>query len=137
MDKYIKQGVDFLKKTNTSLHIEFKKHAPYFHGDVDSRDIYNVTLANDKHSYTFTFGNSIADSCKGKTPPEKKHPSAYSILCCLQKTPVGSFEEFCAEFGYDTDSANAEDTYINAGREYDNVCKLFSESEIDLLIEIN
>ncbi len=31
------------------------------------------------------------------------HPTAYDILACLTKYEVGTFDDFCSNFGYDTD----------------------------------
>lgn len=68
---------------------------------------------------------------KGKTP------TAYDILACLQKYDVGTFEDFCGEFGYDTDSKRAKKTYKAVVKEYDNVCKIWNDAEIEQLQEIN
>lgn len=63
-------------------------------------------------------------------------PTAYDVLACLQKYDVGTFEDFCGEFGYDTDSKTAEKTYNAVVNEYTNVCKLFTDTEIEQLQEI-
>jgi len=49
---------------------------------------------------------------------------------------VYSFKDFCGEFGYDTDSRKAFTTYKAVKREWENVSKLFTEDEIELLQEI-
>lgn len=64
-------------------------------------------------------------------------PTAYSILACLTKYDVGSFEDFCSEFGYDEDSKSAEKIYRAVCDEYTNVCKIWSDDEIETLQEIN
>ncbi len=63
-------------------------------------------------------------------------PTSYDVLACLQKYDVGTFEDFCGEFGYDTDSKTAEKTYKAVVNEYTNVCKLFTDAEIEQLQEI-
>lgn len=65
------------------------------------------------------------------------HPTAYDVLACLQKYEVGSFEDFCGEFGYDLDSRTAKRTYKAVRKEFANVCKLWSDKEIEILQEIN
>lgn len=65
-----------------------------------------------------------------------KVPTAYDILCCLQKYDVGTLENFCSEFGYDTDSKKAEKTYKAVVDEYKNLCALFSDKELEELQEI-
>jgi hypothetical protein len=65
-----------------------------------------------------------------------KLPDEYSILACLQKYDVGSLEDFCSEFGYDPDSKRAEKIYKSVCKGYDNVCKIWSDIEIEELQEI-
>lgn len=60
-------------------------------------------------------------------------PTLSDVLACLQKYDVGTFEDFCSEFGYDTDSKRAEKTYKAVSKEYDKMCSLFSDSELDTL----
>lgn len=64
-------------------------------------------------------------------------PDEYSILACLQKYDVGTFEDFCSEFGYDTDSRQAEKVYNAVKEEYLNVCTIFNDKELEELQEIN
>lgn len=63
-------------------------------------------------------------------------PSAYSVLACLTKYDPGTFENFCSEFGYDTDSKKAESIYNAVKDEWRNIQSLFNDSEIELLQEI-
>lgn len=65
-----------------------------------------------------------------------KAPTPYDVLACLQKYDIGTFEDFCSEFGYDTDSRTAEKTYKAVVDEWQNVQRLFSDSEIEQLQEI-
>jgi len=66
-----------------------------------------------------------------------KVPTVYDILACLQKYDVGSFEDFCSEFGYDEDSKTAEKTYNAVVEEYQGLCILYSDQELELMQEIN
>lgn len=65
-----------------------------------------------------------------------EEPNAYDILACLQKYDVGTFENFCSEFGYDVDSRKAEKVYKAFCEEFANVQKLFTDEEIERLQEI-
>lgn len=66
-----------------------------------------------------------------------QHPTAYNVLACLQKSDPESFDNFCSEFGYDTDSKQAEKTHQTVRDEWLNVERLFTESEIVRLWDIN
>lgn len=63
-------------------------------------------------------------------------PKAYDVLTCLTKYDPDTFENFCSEYGYDTDSKSAEKTYNAVKDEYKNICALFTDEEIEKLAEI-
>ncbi len=65
-----------------------------------------------------------------------KAPGAYDLLASITKYEVGSFEDFCGEFGYDTDSRRAEKTYEAVKEEYAKVCSIFTDEEMEQLQEI-
>jgi hypothetical protein len=67
---------------------------------------------------------------------EGKAPTEYDILACLQKYDPETFEDFCANFGYDEDSRKAEKIYNAVVDEYKNVAMLWNDAEIQLLSEI-
>lgn len=64
-------------------------------------------------------------------------PTAYDVLAAVQKYDIGTFEDFCSEFGYDTDSKKAEKTYNAVKEEYLNIARLFTEDELTEMQEIN
>lgn len=63
-------------------------------------------------------------------------PTAYDILACLTKHEVGSFEEFCSDYGYDTDSMKAHGVYKAVSEEWQNVQIIWNDEEIEQLQEI-
>jgi len=129
------------------------------------RDVYEITLERNKKVYSFRFGQSINNSqgnpkeihaykgtkqyqrliSEGYKPSRvmadyliKKSiaPTAYDVLACVQKYDIGTFSDFCSEFGYDTDSKKAEKTYFAVQEEFKNINNLFSDV-MDKLMEIN
>jgi hypothetical protein len=54
-------------------------------------------------------------------------PSMYSVLACLTKYDPYSFEDFCYNFGYDTDSRKAEKIYHAVVKEWEAVERLFGD----------
>jgi hypothetical protein len=103
------------QQTNTATFKQFKVKA-VFKGDKAatwSKDNYNnhlvtVTNTDNKQRCTFEFWASIAD-------PEIKteHDILNAFSCFVGDAVSGnmSFDEFCSEFGYDTDSRTAEKTW--------------------------
>lgn len=66
----------------------------------------------------------------------KSTPKPYDILSCLTKYDPGTFDSFCSEFGYDTDSMRANKTYLAVQKEYSDLSRLFNESELESMQEI-
>lgn len=64
-------------------------------------------------------------------------PDNYDIFACLTKYDPGTFDNFCSEFGYDTDSKKAEKTYNAVLSEFKNMQSLFSDKELNILSYIN
>lgn len=81
-----------------------------------------------KQKFNWDFGNS-----KNDVIVFPKEPTLYDVLACLQKYEVGSFEDFCGDFGYETDSITAKKTYKAVSKEYDKVCSLFSNEDLEVL----
>ena len=61
----------------------------------------------------------------------------YAVVADLQKYDIGTFEDFCLEFGYDVDSRRALQCYLDVQAQYSELCKIFSEDELERLREIN
>ena len=172
MSEYQQQALDFLKKTNTTIGIQYEKFDKHFDNDTQKRDVYKIMIKRGNRSFSFNFGQSIVNSgiihgwgIKNSTPfrhnnvnciscgevenlnsyetryfkllKKRTFPDEYSILSCLTKYPVDTFEDFCSEFEYDTDSKKAEKTYNLVKEEWDNVQRIWTDDEIELLQGIN
>ncbi len=109
----------FAQKHGIKLVINSSEYRPYFADDKESRYVFNCTLTRNKKRYTFDFGQSIFS---GNT-----EPNIYDVLTCMQKYDVGSFEDFCGEFGYSEDSRSAERIYKAVCKEYEAVNRLFGD----------
>lgn len=165
-NEYQEKAEKFLEKTGTKLDVEFVRFGKHFADDKQERDIYKVTLTRNKRSYTFEFGQSIKDSGNYglkvshgfygtwdkvadklpvgvstlNSPWERKQrvaPNAYDILACLTKYDPGLFDDFCSEYGYDTDSRKAETIYYKVRDEYLHLAKMFNDEEMEEMAEIN
>ena len=118
----------FAKKYGIKLVTNWERVGLYFPSDKQRRDIFKCKLTRAGKSYTFNFWQSIA---AGDTPPD-----IYSVLTCLTKYDPENFENFCANYGYDTDSKTAERVYKAVVKEYNAVTRLFGDI-MDELSEIN
>ncbi len=68
--------------------------------------------------------------------PNFEVPTPYTVLACMQKYDPGAFSEFCSDFGYDTDSRQAEKTYKAVVDEYNNLKMLYTDDELEEMQEI-
>ena len=84
-----------------------------------------------KRNLQSDFGTVKADHIVRPVPP-----SEYSVLACITKWDPGSFENFCSEYGYDSDSKTSDRVYADVKEEWLNVCRIWSDSEIEELYEI-
>lgn len=100
---------------------------------IDRKEINNKHLVSLIKTSDYDFLNNG----KSDVIHYPKEPTMYDVLTCLQKYDVGSFEDFCSEFGYDDDSRKAKKTYKAVVKEYDKVCSLFNEQELEVLCLIN
>jgi hypothetical protein len=69
----------------------------------------------------------------------KTPPSDYSLLACMSSDSYVSetFEDWCGDFGYDTDSRKALDTFLKCQKISSDINRFFTKSEIEQLREIN
>lgn len=119
MSQYTEQADNFANKVGLTMNILDRSYGYHFVDDKDKRYIFKIQLKRNKKSFTFKFGQSIQTG--------NREPSFYELLACLQKYYVGSFENFCDEFGYDTDSRKVEKIYKAVCKEYKGVLRLFSD----------
>lgn len=80
---------------------------------------FKVRLTRGGKSWTFDFFQSYAEG--------SNEPDIYDVLACIQKYEVGTFEQFCYEYGYNEDSRTAERIYKAVKKEYKNVCRIFGD----------
>jgi hypothetical protein len=147
---YKQQAADFMTKTGATMKAELLGNMPHFDDAEEARDVYQITLTRGKQAYSFRFGQSIANSGtsvkrsrNGKTmydheliPRKRIIPTEYDIIAAVQKNDVGTFADFCSEFGYDEDSRKAEKIYFAVQKEWAGIERIFGDV-IEELQEIN
>lgn len=165
--EYELQADQFLRRENMEFTAKFFFHGPHWEYDKDSRDVYQLTLERPgRKPLTIRFGQSKVNSrnywnakpglktagprfrYSANVPPpgydwgdwiqvKPKAPTAYDLLSCLTKYDPGSLENFCGEFGYDTDSRKAEKTWRACLDEWHQVQDFFTEAQLNEIREIN
>lgn len=126
---YDRQALDFL-----SLHgIKFRANLAVPQKARDGLgNHYRVTLSGKARRLTFSFWGSIKDAEEGR------YPTAYSVLSCISSdanTPE-AFADFCNEYGYDSDSIKARDTFKRCALFARRLRAFFTEAELEGLAEI-
>jgi len=84
-----------------------------------------------------TINSHYLDNGKSDIIHYPQVPTEYSILACLTKYDPYSFEDFCGEYGYNTDSISANKIYEVVQNEWNHIQSLYTDEEIELLREIN
>jgi hypothetical protein len=115
---------DFWNSYQDELINHARKHGPYRYDDVMA-------------SIGFGKGQGTRIQTIIAKYPQTLTPTAYDLLACLEKNEPGTFEEFCSDFGYDTDSRRAEETWRAVTEEYIKVRRFFKPDELEELQEIN
>lgn len=132
MTDYSKQAIDFLEKYSILFKVESLGVGKHFLDDKEPRARYLLTLfrTTKSSSVEFEFGQSIDATYKKQTP------KAYDLLASLTKYDPDTFENFCGDFGYDTDSRKGLETYLAVQAEWQKVRKFFTVEELEELREI-
>ena len=130
MNKYEKRAKNFLKKTNTTINIEFEGYKTHFVGEETKRNIYKVTLENKRGTYIYKFGDSINNFEKCLKP------TAYDVLACLTTYDPDTFKEFCSSYGYKITEVKPKIIYERVVKEYEGLTQIFTKEELILLSEI-
>ena len=131
MNEYLKQATDFLAKANAKMQITLlgaEQNKRW--NEKDFRNTYRVTIATPKGSMWVKFWDSIHNKKHGIKPNE------YDILSCLQKYDVGTYEDFLSEFGYDPEDKHSKEIYKACVSEYERLCRIFTDDQMEELREI-
>lgn len=135
MFDYEKQAQDFLKATGTDFKVVGYRGCMFMpHTDGMKMDKWEVRLRRNGKEWRFDFYMGLGHG--------GAEPTAYDVLASIEKYDVGSFEDFCNEFGYDMlddetgrRNANTYGLYKAVCREYKHVIDMFYDC-LDELCEI-
>lgn len=130
-NEYTEGAEAIMEHHGLSLTISFLKTDYYFDDDKEPRNMFRWTLSNGNKRIWGNFGDSIADT------ENNERPTAYDILSCITKYDPGNFENFCSEFGYDSDSIRANKTYKAVKAEWEKISRICTEETLEALQTIN
>lgn len=144
MTDYNKQARDFLKDCNATLDIIYLgRNINENWEEKQKRDNYIVNIVTPRGNMLVRFWDSLNNTIENinrKAGVPRKKPSAYDILSCLTTYDVGDIEDFISEFGYEIkkrgDLTRIQNIYNAVKKEYEDVCRCFTEEQIEKLQEI-
>jgi len=160
--EYDKHADEFLASHGITFTAKLSRRGPMPFDQPDThRDIYECTFTREGDKpLVVVFGQSLARSkdfiqqerkaleTRGFRPSEidarltargyvVQPPTAYDVLACLTKSNPGSFEQWCDEYGYNTDSRRAHAIWTNCHDEYARVTRFFTSEEMSIIEEIS
>lgn len=127
-----------LKRGNRSMNIMFGQsimNSQYYQDSIKART-YTLNGGCRTGNYKITDLQKYINGGQNVTLIKGTVPTEYDVLACIQKDYVGTFEDFCDNFGYDADSIKAVKTYEAVKDEYMKVCTIFNDDELEELQEI-
>lgn len=132
INEYDEQAREFLSRNGLRLTIG---KAGIVEKWGDERFAYTCRLYNGRKSYGFTFYDSVQNF------KNNEEPSEYDILACLSGYDVGTFDEFCNEYGvFPINSSNdykeAQESYKACKREYAGLTRILTPEQLEELREI-
>lgn len=127
MSEYDKQAEEFAKKVGLKMKVlGYEWEIPGWDQRHEHAK-FKVRFSRNGKQWTLDFYQSLSEGAN--------EPTIYDVLACVQKCDPGNFEQFCWEYGYNSDSRRAERIYEAVVDEYENVVRLFGDV-MDELCEI-
>ena len=145
MTDYNKQARDFLEDCGATMKMMYLgRNVNENWDEKQERDNYLVTITTPLGNMQVKFWDSVKNTIdninRERSRLLRKKPTAYDILACLTTYDVGDIEDFILEFGYEIkkrgDFTRIQNIYNAVKKEYENVCRCFTEKQIEKLQEI-
>ena len=116
----------FVRKHNIRIECEWADRNPNMDDDKWQAYHYKVTMKIDRRQMTTYYSMGIAHT---------KEPTAEDVLDCLASDVAGwinsrSFDDWCGEYGYDTDSRKAYRIYEIVGKQKDQLQKFLGSYDL-------
>lgn len=123
MFDYEKQAQDFLEATGTEFSVVGYRGVAKmpWHKEGSDMDKWEVRLRRNGKEWRFDFYMGLGHG--------GAEPTAYDVLASIEKYDVGSFEDFCNEFGYDMFDDETGRRNVNTYGLYKAVCREYKHVE--------
>ncbi len=123
----------FIARNRITAHVEYADNNPNMESDKEwnrGASHWKITLHCRGHQMTTYFSQGSAHT---------KEPTAADLLDCLALDSSGidnarSFEDWCSEYGYDTDSRKAEKTFKVCERQAQKLKTFLPSGEYEMLL---
>lgn len=145
MTDYNKQARDFLEDCGATMKVMYLgRNVNENWDEKQERDNYLVNITTPLGNMQVKFWDSVINTRKNRLAHEEcrlwRKPTAYDILACLTTYDVGDIEDFISEFGLEIkkrgDFTRIQNIYNAVKKEYEDVCRCFTEEQIEKLQEI-
>lgn len=146
MTDYVRQAKQFLTDCDATMQMMYLgKNVPENWGDGREHDNYIVNITTPRGNMQVKFWDSLNHTLENENRrlsglPRNKKPTEYDILACLTTYDVGDIEDFISEFGYEIkkrgDFTRIQNIYNAVKKEYEDVCRCFTEKQIEKLQDI-
>lgn len=155
MNQYEQKAIEALESMGASMTLERLGNTYPTWDEGNRHPLYRFTIKTTRGTYGGDFYGSMAELAaeiraarvkypthsskeakQAKKELEDNRTTVYDVLSCLTKSNPGTFNDFCAEFGYSNDSINALNTYRAALKEYEGMARIFTAEQLEKLQEI-
>ena len=116
MKDYRKETLDFLKRVNAKVKItSIGYERPLWSSSYYCT--YRITISRNWKRYTYKYYDN-----------NRRTPDEYDVLSCLEKYDVGSYKDFCDNFGYDNEfNKDTMKIYKAVLKEVEGVKRVFGD----------
>ena len=113
---YRKETSDFLKRVNAKVKItSIGYERPLWSSSYYCT--YRITISRNGKRYTYKYYDN-----------NRRTPDEYDVLSCLEKYDVGSYKDFCDNFGYDNEfNKDTMKIYKAVLKEVEGVKRVFGD----------
>ena len=124
MKEYNTKMKEIIKNAGIDINIIYitKSYTNWDKNDFHNQ--YREILKRGSKQMQFDFWDSTYNTQNGLKP------TTYDVIACLEWYQIFDFEDFCFNFGYDTDSIKAFNIYTECQKQQKELFELIPEEEI-------